>query len=54
MSGATCSDLQSQIARALTEQDRQECTEKLQQHIVQAQDAREYYKACIEKGESRG
>ena len=44
---ATCSDLQSRISRAITEEQRMSCTETLRKHITKAMDRRDHYRDCI-------
>ena len=43
----TCAQYQSQIARAITEDERLTITESLKTHITAAMDARDHYRACI-------
>ena len=46
---ATCSNFQSKISRALTEDDRISTTDALRNHVNKAIDARDYYRSCISK-----
>ena len=46
---ATCSNFQSKISRALTEDDRISTTDALRSHVNKAIDARDYYRSCISK-----
>ena len=46
---STCSDLQSIISRAKTEESRLKFCDQLKSHIGRANSARDYYKECIEK-----
>ena len=46
---ATCSDLQSQISRARTEEKRLQYTESLRDHINLATAARDEYRNCIQR-----
>ena len=48
----TCSDLQSSIARARTEEQRLQLTESLRTHILLANSARDSYRECIEKAKT--
>ena len=43
----TCAQYQSQIVRAITEDERLTITESLKIHITAAMDARDHYRACI-------
>ena len=43
----TCAQFQSQISRAVTEEDRLTITESLKIHVTTAMDARDHYGACI-------
>ena len=43
----TCAQFQSQISRAVTEEDRLTITESLKTHVTTAMDARDHYRACI-------
>ena len=47
---AVCSNLQSKIFRAITEEERVETTGQLQQHMDKAIFARDFYRSCITKG----
>ena len=44
---ATCSNLQSKISRALTEDERISTTEALRQHANKAINSRDFYRSCI-------
>ena len=44
-----CSDLQTQISRALTEEDRVTLTDALRFHVTMAMNCRDHYRACIAK-----
>ena len=43
----TCAQFQSQISRAVTEEDRLTITESLKTHVTTAMDAIDHYLACI-------
>ena len=47
-----CSDYQSRISRALTEEDRLSLTEALRTHVTTAMDARDFYRECIARGKT--
>ena len=46
---ATCSNFQSKISRALTEDDRISTTDALRSHVNKAIDVSDYYQSCISK-----
>ena len=48
----TCAQFQSQISRAVTEEDRLTITESLKTHVTTAMDARDHYLACIARVEA--